>query len=435
MIGLELMKAAEAVADLHQAGRVAEAFPTLRTALVESSDTFVGLVCESYRILAIRFPADEQSDFLFQCLDGVRPPADCYTAIVDALADLVDASAVTNLHLRYINAGGGSLEIYEALSAEFMSAGEVEIVAQISRVAIQNGVFDRLSNSAKFNFATKIMAEGNLLGAFEIYSTIYDDPYDREPAFLNIYTLAKKHQLPEAIRFIRALGNGQFEAYSPRRIEEAKEVDFDLAFHDRLEGEVVDALIKNGFCVIRDGCDPDVVASARRHIDGAAFNAFPAVFDQTLVDLVDRLFRFDAVQIVRDVLKYPASLDLQCCMVRRVSPVTPTTFTPFHQDVTAFFKAVVNIWTPLTPAGGEYPSIEFIRKRITRAEQTKIFDGEYNLVEIDEAVVLEKYGDALFELTTAKPGDCVMFLGSTIHRSSNLRNATQTRYNLEVRWA
>jgi hypothetical protein len=57
------------------------------------------------------------------------------------------------------------------------------------------------------------------------------------------------------------------------------------------------------------------------------------------------------------------------------------------------------------------------------------------LIEIEEAYVQAKYGDLLYEVADARPGDCVIFLGTTIHRSANLRDATRPRYNAELRWS
>jgi hypothetical protein len=108
---------------------------------------------------------------------------------------------------------------------------------------------------------------------------------------------------------------------------------------------------------------------------------------------------------------------------------------PFHQDSTAFTKSLFNIWTPVTPAGGDYPSLQLVRKLVTVAEQTRLFEGEYNLIEIEAERVMEKYGDLLFEVEAAEPGDCVMFYGTTIHRSCNLERSTKPRFNIETRWS
>lgn len=67
--------------------------------------------------------------------------------------------------------------------------------------------------------------------------------------------------------------------------------------------------------------------------------------------------------------------------------------------------ALFNVWSPMTPAGGACPSVQFVRKLITIAEQTKLFEGEYNLIEIDADFVRRKHGPLLYEVTDAQPGD------------------------------
>jgi hypothetical protein len=56
-------------------------------------------------------------------------------------------------------------------------------------------------------------------------------------------------------------------------------------------------------------------------------------------------------------------------------------------------------------------------------------------VEIAQASVLDRYQGLLYEYHSQTPGDCVIFLGSTLHRTSNLRAATQDRMSLEVRYS
>jgi hypothetical protein len=146
-------------------------------------------------------------------------------------------------------------------------------------------------------------------------------------------------------------------------------------------------------------------------------------------------YRFDPAVVMSEILGREARYDTNLSFVRNVRPDSADSFLPYHQDTTAFGRLIANVWAPLTPAGGDYPSLEFVRKRITINEQTKLQGGRHGVIEIDEAYVQEKYGDLLLEVADARPGDCVIFLGTTIHRSANLRDATLPRYNAELRWS
>jgi len=150
---------------------------------------------------------------------------------------------------------------------------------------------------------------------------------------------------------------------------------------------------------------------------------------------VATLFRFNAQGLASAVLGKPAQQNVEFSVIRKVIPAQAGQLLPFHQDVSAFATLLVNMWVPLTKVGGDHPSIQFVRQRISMAEQTELREGEYNQIEINEAYVHGRYGDRLWTVEEAHPGDCVIFLGTTIHRSYCDDAARSTRCSAEIRWS
>lgn len=209
---------------------------------------------------------------------------------------------------------------------------------------------------------------------------------------------------------------------------------FRLDFADYSPDAVLEAINQHGLCYLKGAIDQAWCAAMMDQIKASTAN-FPVRVELLLPDRASEAYRFDPTVVMNALLGREARYDPTFSFVRNVRPDIADSFLPYHQDTTAFGRLIANVWAPLTPAGGDYPSLEFVRKRITINEQTRIQGGNHGLIEIEEAYVQEKYGDLRYEVADARPGDCVIFLGTTIHRSANLRDATLPRYNAELRWS
>lgn len=186
---------------------------------------------------------------------------------------------------------------------------------------------------------------------------------------------------------------------------------------------------------MKNATDPAVASDILAHLQSIDHVSFPMNLPPYARQKCDGLLQFDAAFVINALLPEEGRIDYSASVVRRVDPANARTFTPFHQDTTAFQKAVVNIWTPLTPAGGDYPTMEFVKRRLKSAEDTLPGADEYNLIRIDDKTVLEKFKGEFYEPHDVLPGECIIFLGTTIHRSTNQERATKTRYSLEIRWS
>lgn len=341
----------------------------------------------------------------------------------------------------YVNGGGARSYAYDALISFAVGRGASALALDLYERAKQAGVFDALLGATLFNIGTIYMSQGRNDEAAELYAlTLQRDPGD--PATLgNLTQLAREHDAPSAIRHLEPLIKSAYRSTLNAEAEPAHAIpsaepsylqDWDSTTPDAVRA----AVLRHGFCFLRNACH---VAQVRQfHAAVLAHEArsdpFPFAAKTILEPKIEELYRFDARALISGLFQAPAALDLERSVVRRVTPARQESFTPFHQDSTAFAAALINIWTPLTPAGGEHPSFELIAQHMTRAEETLVRRGEYNRVEIAEDYVLSRYKDQLYEVADARPGDCVIFLGATIHRSANLAGAVKPRYGLEARW-
>lgn len=214
----------------------------------------------------------------------------------------------------------------------------------------------------------------------------------------------------------------------------ATAADFRLDIADCSPDAVLQAVNQHGLCYLKGAIHQAWCAAMLESVT-ATTSSFPLRVELLLPDRSSEAYRFDASAVMSALLGRDARYDADFSFVRNVRPDNAASFLPYHQDTTAFSRHIANVWAPLTPAGGDYPSLELVRQRITINEQTKFLSARYGLIEIEEAYVQEKYGDLIYEVADARPGDCVIFLGTTIHRSANLRDATLPRYNAELRWS
>ena len=98
---------------------------------------------------------------------------------------------------------------------------------------------------------------------------------------------------------------------------------------------------------------------------------------------------------------------------------------PYHQDVTVIDpRASVTTWIPLNECGAAAPGLELANALITAP--LPITPGDYTIT----ADVIE--WDSIRPVF--KPGDAVLFLNTTPHRSYVTPDMTRPRYSFEVRY-
>lgn len=357
-----------------------------------------------------------------------------FLAVIWEMVNRDAAFLACDLYDHYLRNGGDDREAHEYAIGRFSGLGDQRRVLRTFEKAKR--WFDPLTMARHplFCVAVAMIDADDPAGAMAIYAELLRrDPADQE-AHRNVLSIARTHGLPAAVTVYRDTTQAIIESLPVYAAATEPKADVIVDLARQPIQDVFEALNQRGVCHVIGGCDPEVVGALLNRVQMPDHTFYPAMFGEEVVASIPRLFRFDARKLISNSLGRPVEMDLSSSTVRKVDPADADSFTPFHQDVTAFQRLLVNIWVPLTPAGGDYPTVQFVAKRIQHIEQTMLSRPGYNLIAIEETGILERYGDCLYEATEVAPGDCVIFLGTTIHRSTNLDRATKSRYNLEVRW-
>jgi len=430
------MSAIETLATLYLEGRQVEMGPLFMAHVAEARRTDVEIAYEIYLNLYERGNHALALNFLMSFCNSFPATARLLLIFGKKIYSEQDPDVAANLLMTYLEVEGTDFETYDICLSYCMGKGLNELAASLYLKFRARFEDDSLSARALYNFGVAYMTSGNFAEGLRLFKkALAVQPAFTDPR-MNIRHLALVEAYAPAIDFLRQDSNEIAGFRLADRRLSALEAPFDLQWTGTETEAIIDSLLKNGFCLIRGGCDTGLTAEIFEHLQtlSRAGNHFPINFTPDIKAALPGLFQFDPAGIIDQIVGRPFRIDETICVARRVEPDRAQSFVPFHQDSSAFSKTLFNVWTPVTPAGGAYPSVQFVRKLVTIAEQTKLFQGEYNLIEIEADVVLEKYGDLLYEVTDAVPGDCVMFYGTTIHRSYNLGGATQTRFNIETRW-
>lgn len=134
-------------------------------------------------------------------------------------------------------------------------------------------------------------------------------------------------------------------------------------------------------------------------------------------------------QVLRAHFGEQAYLMLNNCAPRRQSPIHPDHSIPFHQDQEFMgrMQRAVNVWIPLTPAGGDYPGLELW----VGGPQKPLLSFALSPNE-RQRVSSQIPQEALWK-PLMMPGDVMIFTPYTIHRTWYQANMPQTRYSSEIR--
>lgn len=427
------------LADQFQAGDLAGLGQGLSAAADRLGLPLDELAYDVYAELHARQDGPGALTFVLAYSQTQSDPAAKLRALALRIHNESDRASGANLLMNLIASGAGQPIDYETCIAFCVDEHHPALaLSTFEQFRARFGV-EAMSKRTRFNIGSLLVVEKRIDEAFDMFKAALELDPDLGPARANILHLARGENHPGAIAYIERQ-SAAIAAATPIAAPQpdgAPTPPYRVVWTG-LETEAISASIQiHGFCYVKQACVPEVVARLRAHMESLHEEGldFPIILSEEAQQAVEQVFLFDPRAVLKRLALPNLKIDPSVSAMRRVSLERSRNVTPFHQDSTAFQRLLYNTWIPLTPAGGDYPSIQFVAKTINVAEQTKLFDGEFNGVEIDADFVMQKYGDLLRTVDDAEPGDCVMFCGTTIHRSHGVEAAIHPRFNIEVRWS
>jgi hypothetical protein len=114
---------------------------------------------------------------------------------------------------------------------------------------------------------------------------------------------------------------------------------------------------------------------------------------------------------------------------------------PYHQDRGTHSNGVdgvINCWTPVTPCGGLYPTLEVVpckNRRLLPVRPRPIIpeNEQYDFIHLELEKIKEAFPDAVFWHPDLMPGDILMFSELVVHRTYVEPTMTMERISLEAR--
>jgi hypothetical protein len=141
------------------------------------------------------------------------------------------------------------------------------------------------------------------------------------------------------------------------------------------------------------------------------------------------------IAVLRQFFLFEPEMCVPNCFVRRVEPSHKESAVPFHQDLNAFGRLMVNVWTPLVPCGRDAPGIEVVARRTPTLMETVAASTQYDELQISEDLIRERFGENAAIRPEMVPGDVLILLGTTIHRTHLTPAMTERRLSMELRFA
>lgn len=426
------------LADLFQAGDLAGLGQGLAAAAERLGLPLDELAYDVFTALHARQDGAGALTFILAYSQTQTDPAAKLRALSLRIHNEFDRPSGANLLMNLIASGAGEPIDYETCIAFCVDENHPALaLSTFERFRARFGV-EAMSKRTRFNIGSLLVVEKRIDEAFEMFKAALELDPDLGPARANILHLARGENHPGAIAYIERQ-SAEIAAATPiiAPRSEGAPPPFRVVWSGAETEAIAASIQTHGFCYVKQACAPEIVAGLRAHMEALHEEGFdfPIMLSEDAQRAVEQVFLFDPKAVLRRLAVPNLKVDPTVSAMRRVSLERSRNVTPFHQDSTAFQRLLYNTWIPLTPAGGDYPSIQFVAKMINVAEQTKLFDGEFNGVEIDADFVMRKYGDLLRTVDDAEPGDCVMFCGTTIHRSHGVEAAIHPRFNIEVRWS
>lgn len=153
----------------------------------------------------------------------------------------------------------------------------------------------------------------------------------------------------------------------------------------------------------------------------------------SFVDLLDVFEHTGVPAMIAEHLGEPPVLSASKCALRRVTAQGEPM--DFHQDGNFLGEGirVVNVWTALTPCGGEHPAagLDIVPRRIPTVLETGEGIGFFDwTVPPDRAIELA--GEQGLTNVAFEPGDAVLFDELCLHRTGSRPTTTESRTAIEM---
>ncbi|MFY7960960.1 MAG: hypothetical protein ACOVVK_12855 [Elsteraceae bacterium] len=427
------------LADLFQAGDLAGLGHGLGAVADRTGLPLDELAYDVYATLHARQDGPGALNFILAYSGTQQDPAAKLRSLALRIHNESDRASGANLLMNLIASGAGEPIDFETCIAFCVDENHPALALSTFEQFRARFGLEAMSKRTRFNIGSLLVVEKRIDEAFALFKAALELDPDLAAARANILHLARGENHPGAIAYIERQ-SAAIAAATPvgAPLPEGAAAPPYRVLWSGVETEAIARAIQvHGFCHVKRACSLAVVAELRAHMETLHQQGFdfPIMLSEEARQAVGQVFLFDPKAVLRLLSLPDLQIDPNVSAMRRVSLEGVRNVTPFHQDSTAFQRLLYNTWIPLTPAGGDYPSIQFVAKMINVAEQTRLFEGEFNGVEIDADFVMRKYGDLLRTVDDADPGDCVMFCGTTIHRSHGLDVAIHPRFNIEVRWS
>ncbi len=98
---------------------------------------------------------------------------------------------------------------------------------------------------------------------------------------------------------------------------------------------------------------------------------------------------------------------------------------PARGDAAIPMTRLLTWWLPLDPCGGDRPALEFVRGRLDRL---------LHYTELDDAALRKRFAPEQFWVPELRPGDGLMFLNGTLHRTYVQPEMRADRLSVEYRF-
>ncbi len=264
--------------------------------------------------------------------------------------------------------------------------------------------------------------------------------------------LEKNRREVEHARFLFAMLNRDQDALNARRTGRIREflaampaakasaIATELEF-DAKRGDPIDAgaiLRTHGVVVLRGVFSPDVLSLVQRR--ARELEPTSLVFSRCLRDCIspedaERLFTTPFVAaLLGQVMADFTPLNVDKCFVRRMVPGLAEGGTPFHQDIGAFARMEVNLWTPLEDCGDTNPNLQVAARLVDFSLATETRDPQWSGVEIDPTTVAQEFAPDELIAPIMRRGDAIAMLSCAVHRTHVAPGMTGTRDSVELRY-
>ena len=122
--------------------------------------------------------------------------------------------------------------------------------------------------------------------------------------------------------------------------------------------------------------------------------------------------------------------------VRALVPGPQIQALPFHQDQFILRTPLLNVWIPLAECGVHAPGLEVVvtdKRDLLAVAGPADHDLPVERARIDERLVVETFGPGALWRPSLRPGDVLVFAGTTVHRSHVTPAMTKPRLSVEMR--